>query len=462
MKKRFSRMMAIFFAAVLFICGAGIWPMEAAAENDGVEIGKNGVVSLQFYVTGGVFCAIVDGEDLPFSEYEYGLCSSGTGFFIGNEGEDPRYIVTNEHVIDDYLNADEGGTVRLVLEDQYYQGYPVVLWAKSCELRVYYDKDDYDVAYVACYGDQDKVDLAVLKIANPTDKRHALQLKVPTKDMVGETVYTVGFPGNAENQFTDAKRYGLDDMTVHKGSITKFAMNAGKGVERIQIDATVQHGNSGGPLITEDGCVIGINTNVSSNSPYVNQIETDYYAINSSELVTFLERENIPYTLAASQGVSKNLIVVIVACAAVCVAAAVAIIVILSKKKKGGSAKQGKDAEKTQTAQSQSQQRPYIRSMAAQHNGLSLVVGAAPILIGRDPATCKLVYLDGTVGVSGRHCSVSYDAETGEFIVLDLRSTYGTFLLGGQKLDANVPYRLKPGEGFYVGDRANAIRVELG
>ena len=107
-------------------------------------------------------------------------------------------------------------------------------------------------------------------------------------------------------------------------------------------------------------------------------------------------------------------------------------------------------------------QKPIIRSMAVQHNGLTLVAGSTPILIGRDPANCKLVYAEGTAGVSGRHCSVSYDAAAGVFIITDLRSTYGTFLIGGQKLDANVPYRLNPGDSFYVGDKANVIRVELG
>ena len=73
-----------------------------------------------------------------------------------------------------------------------------------------------------------------------------------------------------------------------------------------------------------------------------------------------------------------------------------------------------------------------------------------------------MVYVEGTAGVSGRHCSVAYDGTAGEFIVTDLQSTYGTFLMNGQKLNANVPCRIKPGDGFYVGDRANAIRVELG
>lgn len=112
--------------------------------------------------------------------------------------------------------------------------------------------------------------------------------------------------------------------------------------------------------------------------------------------------------------------------------------------------------------QAQTAQRAFIRSLAPQHNGLALVIKEVPILIGRDPNSCKLVYAEGTAGVSGQHCSISYDEAAGEFIVTDLRSTYGTFLMNGQRLNANVPCRIKPGNGFYVGDKANGIRVELG
>jgi len=151
-----------------------------------------------------------------------------------------------------------------------------------------------------------------------------------------------------------------------------------------------------------------------------------------------------------------------------------AAVVVLSKKKKSAPAAVGASAPKapatgkgflaakSKAAPAQTAQRAFIRSLAPQHNGLALVVKDTPILIGRDPSSCKLVYAEGTAGVSGQHCSISYDEAAGEFIVTDLRSTYGTFLMNGQRLNANVPCRIKPGNGFYVGDKANGIRVELG
>ena len=67
-----------------------------------------------------------------------------------------------------------------------------------------------------------------------------------------------------------------------------------------------------------------------------------------------------------------------------------------------------------------------------------------------------------TPGVSAWHCSVVWDGRTGEFLLTDLKSTYGTFLATGQKLTPGVACRLKAGDTFYLGEQSNALRVELG
>ena len=469
MKKNSIRVKAILFAAAFFCSAILLSPLQAcAAKKDNASSAKIGVVSIQFYLKDASYIFYVPEEEkfyqvpnVSFGTNGEGTWSSGSGFFVGKAGENPTHIVTNHHVVSDYIMAGEGGGYRIATR-QTYQGYPVAVSARSCELRVYYDENDYDVAFVDCYGDMNKVDLAVLTIREGTEKRKPLSIQVPTEDMVGDVVYTLGFPGNAENDYTSGSKYGLDDVTLHRGIISKFAVNEGQGVERIQTDATIQHGNSGGPLVAENGHVIGVNTNVISNSPYQNQIEVDYYSINASELVKFLDKNNIPYESAGT----GSLLPVIGICFAVCAAAAAAVVIL--KKKKGTSASPAAEAAaglskvkagvsgKIQAAASgkaQPAKRAFIRSMAPQHNGMALVVNDAPLLIGRDSANCKLVYAEGTAGVSGRHCQISYDAAAGVFMLTDLRSSYGTFLMSGQKLDANVPYRLRPGE-----NSASAIR----
>lgn len=500
-----KRIIGVALCISAMIAGAIIFPMSTYAYDNNVS---SGVVPVVFYVKDGAYVVVdmntKNKKIVNTLESFSGEISAGSGFFVGEEGKDPQFIVTNCHVVEDYIGYGEGNSYYIPIEyyepDTYGERYVIYLALNEYELRVYYSDDEYDVAYVDEYGDVNKVDLAILRLKEPTDKRHSLPIMIPDGDMVGETVYTVGFPGNADNELTSASKYGVEDATVHKGSITKFVANTGVGVERIAIDATVQHGNSGGPLVNEEGYVIGVNTNVISNSPYEDQIEVDYYAINSSELVRFLDKNSVKYQLAtgedekteqdeesgktdtpdgedASDDVEienddtvaspdkkegSNTILFVGIGIAVAVIAVTA--VLLSKKNKSSaSGEQSNDTVSKSTDANKIEKRAMLRSLSTQHNGMTVAVHAgSQVMIGRDPANCKVVFREGTEGISGRHCAVSYDEASNEFILTDLRSTYGTFLKNGQKLNPNVPYRLKAGDEFYVGDKANSFRVELG
>ena len=435
---------------------------------------REGTVAIVLYVNSGsldVYDLTTDAFVGTISEYQ-GPYGAGSGFFVGNVNENPQYIVTNEHVIDSYIAAGEGNSSYYEIID-YYQpetyGYTYikVLSVTSCELRVYYSENDYDVAYVESQGNSDKVDLAVLRLRKPTDKRKALPLMVPTEDMVGSAVYTVGFPGNADNALTGASYYNIEDCTMHKGAISKFVANTGVGVERIATDAIIQHGNSGGPMVTEDGSVIGVSTNsVSQVVDEGTNVEADYYAINSSELVRFLDKNRIGYMMKDEMGGNKNLtLILIIAGAAAAVVVIILIIVLAtsSKKKKAAPAPAPAPAPGPAPAPMQAapMRMPLLRSQSPQHNGMTVPIQGAPVLIGRDPANCKLVFRDNTPGISGKHCSVSFDAQSGAFIVTDLRSSYGTFMMNGQRMEANVPCRLMPGDSFYLGSREHTIHLEL-
>ena len=98
--------------------------------------------------------------------------SIGTGFFVGNAGEPAQYLVTNCHVVENFILAGRsiGGG----------------------ELHVFYSKDDVEEAYVVDY-DYEK-DIALLRLADPTDKRSPLPLRVPDDEMLSNSVYAVGVP----------------------------------------------------------------------------------------------------------------------------------------------------------------------------------------------------------------------------------------------------------------------------
>ncbi len=493
-KKRF---LSLFLAALMFLTVLGFSGESAKAFNNDT---KNGVVAVVCWMENARYVSVVpDNKYLQaiglekgtiletlknYSEY-YG---SGTGFFVGKQGENPQYIVTNMHVVEDFVNAGEGGQYKTYAGTVTYDPLklfgvdlgglatfdaPVYLIADSVELRIYYSQSDYENAYVVDHGERDKIDLALLKIGAPTDKRTPLKLKETDEGMVGDTVYTLGFPGNSDNEFTSASKWGVNDVDVKSGIINKFVMNA-KGVNRIQTDAGIHHGNSGGPMVTENGAVIGVNTNVESNSPYSGQVEADYYAINVSHVIEMLDKNNIPYEMAGKEKKSGFPIWIIAVIAAAVVAAIV--VVLLVTKKKGGAAKPavaknngvgaGANAGQPNMAQAagmasggMAQGNPQVRSMSVQHRGAAYPVSPNGILIGRDPSVCQVVYQEGTAGVSGRHCSVSFNG--GVFQVTDLGSTYGTYLLNGTRLQPNVPVSLKSGDTIYIGDKANIITFEV-
>ena len=139
----------------------------------------------------------------------------GSGFFIRGDG----YILTNNHVIN--------GAKKITI--------------------ITNDNEEYEASIIG----SDKIsDLAVLKIT-PKDKE--------------KTFKTVSF-GNAENArigdivLTFGNPYGLG-VSVSQGIISAKSRNIGiNNLQYLQTDASINQGNSGGPMFNIDGEVIGINT----------------------------------------------------------------------------------------------------------------------------------------------------------------------------------------------------------
>lgn len=489
MKKRIGSIVLTFMMTLLLALPAYAAELDKEATEGVVLIYENIVLDGEFY-----------GEGM------------GSGFFIGEKGKDPEYIVTNYHVID-YFVRSGGGT-------------------GESTLLVVYDQNSMEEAYVVDY-DSEK-DLALLRIAAPTKRRKPLTLEKIDSSSVGASAYAIGFPAVADDAVSAASLYSTDDLTVTGGTISRIITESGTGRRVIQTDATIHNGNSGGPLVKKNGNVVGINTfGIRSDGV---KVEGFSYAVKVEELTPMLNRNDVVYALEDTTGtetvtetaanesmvpateaqtVSAAVVetvkateidtgtededtddsddeddsdedtvnyVLVGGIAAGVVAALVLAVVVIKKvrKKKQQSKKPAvqqplpSEIQPTQPQarpvkpqvrpmpQPQAQKKPMLVSLAAQHNGKRVVVDGKEILIGRDPASCKLVFQDKTPGVSGRHCSVSWDALRGEFVLTDLKSSYGTFLKNGKKLMPGTPCYLKPGESFYLGDRANEIRTELG
>lgn len=435
-----------------------------------------GVAVVIWYIIGGQYYA-VDGDNFVYvKDYGDGPGASGSGFFIGDTKEDPEYLVTNYHVIAEYIENNKGGQgiIDAGTDDN---GTQYVLVYPNSEMRVYYSETDYDVIYPEWYGGQfadNELDLAVMKLKKPTTKRHALKLHELSEADRGSTVYAVGFPGIAENDYSSGSKYKMQDISITKGIVGKFTSSGVAGIDLIQTDAVISHGNSGGPMVNEMGSVVGIDTfgHTEAENGSVLEIAKEYYAINSSELIEVLDKEGIYYELESS-GLSTGVIIAIIVAAVVLAAVIVAVILLLKKKKAASNANSQptpvqpapsvnmQQAPVSQTPSPATAGKPYIVSLAPQHAGASYEVTLGGIMIGRDPSCCKIIYAEGTPGVSGKHAKIEWDNASSEFIVTDLGSSYGTFVLGNRKLDVNVGVRLRTGDSLYLGDSANLLRLEV-
>ncbi len=145
--------------------------------------------------------------------------SLGSGFIVDPSG----IVVTNNHVI---AEADE---VRVTLND--------------------------DTTYEAeILGRDPKTDLAVLRIDAPR-QLPAVSWGDSNRARVGDWILAIGNP------------YGLENtVTVGIISARGRVINAGPYDDFLQTDASINRGNSGGPMFNVDGEVIGINTAIFSPS----------------------------------------------------------------------------------------------------------------------------------------------------------------------------------------------------
>ena len=147
--------------------------------------------------------------------------SMGSGFFISDDG----YILTNNHVVDGATDI----TVRLI------------------------DRREFSADIV---GVDPQTDLALLKIE--AEDLPYLELANSDKLLVGEWVLAIGSP------------FGLD-YSVSAGIVSAIGRSIPSNQQQnyvpfIQTDVAINPGNSGGPLFNLEGQVVGINSQIYTNS----------------------------------------------------------------------------------------------------------------------------------------------------------------------------------------------------
>lgn len=154
--------------------------------------------------------------------------ASGTGFKIGKK------IITNNHVIQ--VSSATHASIRFVSDD----GHSIVA-AKSFSMpafRALLQDGEPDTGWDFAILDASAAEFAAVP---------SLTLREKDDVKIGSSIALFGFQFDQQN------------LSIHTGTLASKYVQAS--VHYLQIDASVNHGNSGGPLvIAETGEVIGIVT----------------------------------------------------------------------------------------------------------------------------------------------------------------------------------------------------------
>jgi RsiW-degrading membrane proteinase PrsW (M82 family) len=96
-----------------------------------------------------------------------------------------------------------------------------------------------------------------------------------------------------------------------------------------------------------------------------------------------------------------------------------------------------------------------IKGIRGQFANKTVNIGQT-LRIGRDPKRCNLIFNATTPGISGFHCELTFNGNSTELI--DRGSSNGTFL-NNARIQPNTPYRVKPGDVFYLGSGENTFTI---
>lgn len=336
-KFKFS-ILAVVAAVVMLFANFGAVQVKAENSSQAVLDAKNGVVEVNVnYVDSASKTHLIQG---------------GSGFLIGSGGSSgAQYVITNFHVAN--LSSDT--------ETQAKAFFNTTELNTRIEVVV---KGDVTVTAQILKQSQDS-DYAILKLDEVIYDRATLKLKKSADVKQTQNIYALGFPAIL-TYVEDTSYYTSEDVTITQGNVTKLTTIGN--LAYIQHSAKLSDGNSGGPLVDENGYVVGVNTaTVSSDYSFSLQVDEiikilDAFAIpyelaggsssatTSTTAASTAASQEMPSTMAATQpssseavttngnvsaqGSDNTTLIIIIAAAAVVLIIVIAVIAVMSGKKK--------------------------------------------------------------------------------------------------------------------------------
>jgi len=389
-----------------------------------------------------------------------GGLGSGTGFVINDSG----HVVTNQHVIANGQEAD--GVIKILTNDLAEKLKPEVeeKFGRSVPAGQLVS-DDLQIEIIrfllpklpqaTVQWSDEKRDLALLRTQGLTG---IAPLPLGRANLVEESqrVFALGYPGVGD-------RAGVASflaLKVNDGVITSKEFANAMGEPIYQISAQINHGNSGGPLVTDCGEVVGINSFGTA------KMEARY-AIQIDNILPELDRMSVSYAKAPAAcrvgAVSTRDPVVLAGIAGALILGAAALLLVSTQRGRAAVrdiSTRSRGARRADVAP-RVRTRVVLRGISGPYAGKDLELDERPVAIGRDPSVSHVVFPRTADGVSKRHCILRIDRATGGVVIEDCGSVNGTYLESGVQLQPRQEHRLRSGDRFYVGERQYLFELRV-
>lgn len=244
-------------------------------ETDPVAEIKNSVVEIQTGIS------LSNGKFYPVK--------NASGFLISNDSEGVYVITANHSVTLTQKEKKRFCKKKKIAADDYSVNTSIRLVVKG------------DVTTeVSILANSKSRDFCVLNAADVLKERQALKLGSAGDIVVGDTIYALGYP--AVSQDSGSLQYTPEEVEIHSGEIQDTAASV-KGESYLQHSAIVLPDSSGGPLVTKDGYLVGMN-----NASIVNENIDVFYSLPVAEIQEILDNYGIFYDSRERDSVYSKLL----------------------------------------------------------------------------------------------------------------------------------------------------------
>ncbi len=234
--KTTSRLVRLFAAAVAVVVLACLMCTPAFAVNEAVNNCANGVLQVNLVYTDD------NGSALKVS--------SGTGFLVNDVT-----LVTCYHVV--FLDDEDLATLAAMT------GKTVKEVQNRLSITVTVRRDSTIPAQYL--NGSAEMDFAFIKVNTALPTKTPLTMRESSTLKQTERIWSLGFPV-MDALMQSYSTYTAEDVRITDGTVTKLAtgtnLYSGANTDYVQTDCNIDYGNSGGPMVDEDGNVVGISQGV--------------------------------------------------------------------------------------------------------------------------------------------------------------------------------------------------------